>query len=266
MTTQLAQPSLSAQALYTADLQRIPDLVPDEIQVLVADIAAGGVCAERARHRIIEGMQRRIWRMAQRFARQCVHLTALDLAQEATLGLLEALPALQPQATAEAFFSWTTTRIRSSMIAAYWRDEVPFGLSKRQINRLRATKARPGDDTASMRIHQTPETCSLEHWIEQRSEEASPTDEHGDSSTEMLNLFAQSESGTYQDLYDAIDDLSLLERQVIVRRYGLRGHSAASLLQVGNQLHLSSARVQALERLACVHLRASLTRPTNGIA
>lgn len=243
MTTQLAQPSLFAQTLYTADVQRIPDLVPDEVAALEADIAAGGVCAEHARHRIVEGMQRRIWRMAQRFARQCVHLTALDLAQEATLGLLEALPALQPQATAEAVFSWTTTRIRSSMIAAYWRDEVPFGLSKRQINRLRATKARPSDDTASTRIHLTPETCSLEHWIDQRSEEAFPANEQGEPSTEVLNPFAQPESGNYRDLYDAIDDLSPLERQVIVRRYGLRGHSAASPVQVGNQLRLSSVRV-----------------------
>jgi RNA polymerase nonessential primary-like sigma factor len=266
MTTQLAPPSLSAHTLYTADLQHIADLVPDEVQVLVAAIAAGGLCAERARHRIIEGMQRRIWRMAQRFARQCTHLTALDLAQEATLGLLEALPALQPQATAEAFFFWATIRIRSSMIAAYWRDEVSFGLSKRQINRLRATRTRSGDDTASIKIHQTPENCSLEHWIELRSEEASPLNEQGESDTEMLNLFAHLESGAYRDLYDAIDKLSTLERQVIVRRYGLRRHAAASPLQVGHQLHLSSARVQALERLACAHLRATLTRPTNGVA
>jgi RNA polymerase sigma factor (sigma-70 family) len=211
-------------------------------------------------------MQRRIWRMAQRFARQCTHLTALDLAQEATLGLLEALPALQPQATAEAFFFWATIRIRSSMIAAYWRDEVSFGLSKRQINRLRATKARPGDDTASMRVRQTPETCSLEHWMELRSEEVTPIDEQGESSTEMLHPFAQSESGAYRGLYAAIDELSPLERQVIIRRYGLHGHAAASPLQVGHQLHLSSARVQALERLACAQLRAILTRPRNGVA
>jgi RNA polymerase sigma factor (sigma-70 family) len=264
MTT--AQPSLSAQALYTADLQQLSDLLPEELDRLLPVLIAGGERAEYARYRIVEGMQRRIWRMAQRFARRCVHLTALDLAQEATLGLLQALPAIQPQANAEAFFSWATTRMRSRMIAAYWRDEVAFGLSKRQVNRLRATRAQTRADTSSTTPYGTPETCSLEQWTEQHIEDASPSDEPQGASISVVSLFSQSDPEEYQDLYDAIDDLPALERQIVLQLYGLRGHTETSTQQVGRQLRLTPLRVQALEQLAYTHLRAALTRPTNGVA
>jgi RNA polymerase sigma factor (sigma-70 family) len=73
------------------------------------------------------------------------------------------------------------------------------------------------------------------------------------SNNPIDQFLEQEETGTVvRRLLDCLPDR---ERQVVVRRFGLDGHEARSLGDVGLDLHVSKERVRQLERKALEHMQ-----------
>lgn len=57
-----------------------------------------------------------------------------------------------------------------------------------------------------------------------------------------------------------LDELSIKQREVIVRRFGLRGHDSSTLEQVGEEIGLTRERVRQIQVDALKKLRRLLEK------
>jgi RNA polymerase nonessential primary-like sigma factor len=80
--------------------------------------------------------------------------------------------------------------------------------------------------------------------------------DHVDS--DPASLLQDSNMG--ESILQWLDELSEKQRDVIVRRFGLRGHEACTLEEVGHEIGLTRERVRQIQVEALKRLRAIIER------
>jgi len=278
LDTASAAVSLSAVDQYRREVARLVPLAPGEEDRLLACLAAGGVSAQSARARLIEGYQPLAIRLARGYASRSKRLAFLDFVQEGNVGLLEALMRHDGRAGGIPFRSWAASWMRGRMADAYWRAEglIRLPIKKaRALRRLCATRqmllgqlgreATPDELAAAsglslravldllcldarviLSLHRVPVGDARGGVCEERL--AVPPDVPVDEESEGGGDFAAL-------LRRAVGRLPARERLVVSLRYGFTDGTSHSLQEVAQLLGLGLAAVADADRRARLTLR-----------
>ncbi|WP_119395432.1 RNA polymerase sigma factor RpoS [Salinibius halmophilus] len=274
-----ARSSLDATQLYLNEIGFSPLLSPEE-EVYFARLARKG--DEAGRKRMIESNLRLVVKIARRYLNR--GLTLLDLIEEGNLGLIRAVEKFDPE-RGFRFSTYATWWIRQTIERAIMNQtrtiRLPIHVVKELNVYLRASR-----ELAQKLDHEpTPEEIAdlldkpvsdVKKMLGLNERIASvdvPMGQGGEKSlletiadNNARDPEAQLQGDDLNSQMDAwLDDLSEKQREVLARRFGLRGHEASTLEQVGKEIGLTRERVrqiqvEALRRLRDVMEKEGLSR------
>jgi RNA polymerase primary sigma factor len=194
-----------------------------------------------------------------------------DLAQEARLGLLEAIPGFDP--TKGRFATYASWRMRGRITRAFGSQGRLAKLSQYKAEQVRKARTilRLGGEAVDVALVLEVSEEVAQDVLEEAFRETSRLDaprryyDDGDAMTGYelipegdLTPFPSRQAGdrAASVLRPYVARLDSLEGQVLTLRYGLADEGALTLKQVGERLGLSLQEVWAVERRATRHLRA----------
>jgi RNA polymerase nonessential primary-like sigma factor len=269
--------ALSCTDLVTRYLNEIghkPLLTAEEELQLAHEVQAGSLAAK---NRMIEANLRLVVSIAKRS--QDRGLALLDLIAEGNLGLIRAVEKFDP-VLGNRFSTYGTWWIRQAIDRALMNQtgtiRTPIHVIKeiwqcqRAMSRLAPLLGRdPGPEELAQLLGKSPDDirkllnsrviiCSADHPVAEENEVAlieTISDSQGlrpDVSLESENI----RNGIQQWL----DRLSQKHRDVLQRRFGLNGHTGATLEEVGKQIGLTRERVRQLQMEALAKLRRMMER------
>lgn len=255
------QRSLDATQLYLNEIGFSPLLSPEE-EVYFARLARKG--EPSGRKRMIESNLRLVVKIARRYLNR--GLTLLDLIEEGNLGLIRAVEKFDPE-RGFRFSTYATWWIRQTIERAIMNQtrtiRLPIHVVKELNVYLRAAR-----ELAQKLDHEpTPEDIAelLEKPVEDvkkmlaLNERVTSIDTPVGASSEksLLDTLADEQSNDPSDelqdqnLKDSIDrwldELSEKQREVVARRFGLRGHETSTLEDVGREIGLTRERVRQIQ-------------------
>jgi RNA polymerase primary sigma factor len=266
--------SLSAQDVYMREVRWIPPLTENEEAQLLQCLVSN-VDVQQARDRLVEGYQTLIISLARRFVRHCRHLELLDLVQEGSEGLLQAISSYHASKGGSPFHMSAFAWIRGKMLMALWQNErfirLPFDKVRaiRQLGVINTQLlSKLGREPTCVEVAQAmgiKERDVLELVALQKQEvvslQAFPTDDDDLPIEEIIPDPATSTST--HDLFSSLD--AVLERlpereRIIVRlRYGFHDGQPYSQREVAGLLGISLSTVAALDRRAHMRMRKALS-------
>jgi len=255
------QRSLDATQLYLNEIGFSPLLSPDE-EVYFARLARKGDAA--GRKRMIESNLRLVVKIARRYLNR--GLTLLDLIEEGNLGLIRAVEKFDPE-RGFRFSTYATWWIRQTIERAIMNQtrtiRLPIHVVKELNVYLRAAR-----ELAQKLDHEpTPEDIAelLEKPVgdvkkmlalnERVTSIDTPVGHSSDKS--LLDTIADDRANDpcdflqNEDLKSGIDrwldELSEKQREVVARRFGLRGFETSTLEDVGHEIGLTRERVRQIQ-------------------
>jgi RNA polymerase sigma factor (sigma-70 family) len=208
--------------------------------------------------------------------RRCHFLDLLDLMQEGTLGLLQAIEARERRSTETPLKVWVLCWIRSAMLQAIYRHEravrLPDRVRKRlaclngaQIEFLTERGRTPSIQDLATRTGFTAEVVTsllliqAERFISLDAGEEASESAPLQISAEATATREEAPDSTLHDwLRSEIARLSERDQLVIRHRYGFDGEAAKSTRAVASLLGLSPRVVQDIDRRVRLHLRVAL--------
>lgn len=256
-----ANPSLDATRLYLNEIGYSPLLSAEE-EVFFARKALKG--DEAARRRMIESNLRLVVKISRRYVNR--GLSLLDIIEEGNLGLIRAVEKFDPE-KGFRFSTYATWWIRQNIERAIMNQtrtiRLPIHVVKELNVYLRASRElsqkldhepnhqeiadlldRPVENVKKMltlneRISSVdmPMTVESEKSILETVPDTSQSDP-----CEMLQ-----ETDLMSSMEDWLDELSVKHREVLTRRFGLRGHSIGTLEDVGKEIGLTRERVRQIQ-------------------
>ena len=255
------QRSLDATQLYLNEIGFSPLLSPEE-EVYFARLARKGEPA--GRKRMIESNLRLVVKIARRYLNR--GLTLLDLIEEGNLGLIRAVEKFDPE-RGFRFSTYATWWIRQTIERAIMNQtrtiRLPIHVVKELNVYLRAAR-----ELAQKLDHEpTPEDIAelLEKPVEDvkkmlaLNERVTSIDTPIGNMTEksLLDTIADDRANDPSDaLQDDdlkasidrwLDELSEKQREVVARRFGLRGYETSTLEDVGREIGLTRERVRQIQ-------------------
>ncbi len=227
---------------------------------------------ERARTTLIESHLRLVASVARRYLRPGLVLG--DLIQEGTIGLIRAVDKFDP-----------TRGVRLSTYAVWWiRQSIERSIAEtgdviripiyvaqkvRKLGKLTQgtlrDTGRDADPSAlaeelGVSVPQLEQmatlgqlTLSLDQKIGE-SEDARLGDQIADDATTGESQTLQ-KMVLQQEVQDMLRDLDARERKILIMRFGLEGHTPATLQQAGEKMKLTKERVRQIERKALDKIR-----------
>lgn len=274
-----AEKSLDATQLYLNEIGYSPLLSADEEKFYARQARSGD---ESGRKRMIESNLRLVVKISRRYINR--GLTLLDLIEEGNLGLIRAVEKFDPD-LGFRFSTYATWWIRQTIERAIMNQtrtiRLPIHVVKELNIYLRAAREltqkldhepsaeeiaqmldRPVDDVKRM-------LCLNERVI------SMDTPVGPDSDSSMVDLIADIQvSDPSQLLQDTdikdniavwLDELSDKQREVVSRRFGLRGYESSTLEEVGREIGLTRERVRQIQVEALKRLRNIMeTQGLNG--
>ncbi len=269
---------LDVTQLYLNEIGYSPLLTADE-EVYYSRLARKG--DEAGRKRMIESNLRLVVKIARRYLNR--GLTLLDLVEEGNLGLIRAVEKFDPE-RGFRFSTYATWWIRQTIERAIMNQtrtiRLPIHVVKELNSYLRAERE------LSQKLDHMPSPEEMARELDRPVAEAKrlcglkervasvdvPLAQ--DSDQVLLDTIADhnalnpSQILQNDDLSDSIDhwldDLSDKQREVVVRRFGLRGHEAATLEEVGREIGLTRERVRQIQVEALKSLRGMFE--SNGLS
>lgn len=275
------QRSLDATQIYLNEIGFSPLLSAEE-EVHYARLALKGDPA--GRKRMIESNLRLVVKISRRYINR--GLSLLDLIEEGNLGLIHAVEKFDPE-RGFRFSTYATWWIRQTIERAIMNQTRTIRLPIHVVKELNVYLRAARELTKRLDHEATPEEVAealdkpvdeVKHILALNERMTSidiPISNDGDKT--IGDTIADENSGDPVDILED-DDLnrcidmwlsSLPEKQcdVVIRRFGLRGHEANTLEEVGREIGLTRERVRqiqvdALRRLRDILEKEGLTGPS----
>lgn len=254
------QSTLDATQLYLNEIGFSPLLTAEE-EVYYARRARQGI--ESARKRMIESNLRLVVKISRRYVNR--GLSLLDLIEEGNLGLIHAVEKFDPE-RGFRFSTYATWWIRQTMERALMNQtrtvRLPIHVVKELNVYLRAARElshkldhEPSADEIARLLDRPVEDVQRMLGLNERvSSIDAPV--AGDSEKTLgetladVNALDPSQQVQDEDirvnLDQWLDTLPDKQREVLARRFGLRGHEVATLEEVGEEIGLTRERVRQI--------------------
>jgi RNA polymerase nonessential primary-like sigma factor len=252
---------IDAIQLYLQEIGFSSLLTPEE-EVHYARLARRGV--KSGKDKMIESNLRLVVKIAKRYLNR--GLSMLDLIEEGNLGLIRAVEKFDPE-RGFRFSTYATWWIRQTIERAIMNQtriiRLPIHVVKelnvylrvaRELSQQLDHDPKP-EDIASI-LGKPPEGIKKMLWI---NEKISSVDIPISPDTDKLILETISddnevdpasqlqEQNLMYNLNLWLDKLSKKQLEVLVRRFGLRGHEASTLEKVGNDIGITRERVRQIQ-------------------
>ena len=270
--------ALDATQLYLNEIGFSSLLTPEE-EVHFARLAQRGDPA--GRKRMIESNLRLVVKIARRYVNR--GLSLLDLIEEGNLGLIRAVEKFDPE-RGFRFSTYATWWIRQTIERAIMNQtrtiRLPIHVVKELNVYLRAARE------LTQKLDHEPSAEEIANLLEKPVEEVKrmlglnervtsvDVSLGPDSDKTLLDTLTDDrptdpcELLQDDDLSQSIDqwlsDLTDKQREVVVRRFGLRGHESCTLEEVGQEIGLTRERVRQIQVEALKRLREILEK--NGLS
>lgn len=269
-----SQKSLDATQLYLNEIGFSPLLSPQE-EVYYARQALRGV--ESGRKRMIESNLRLVVKISRRYVNRGLNL--LDLIEEGNLGLIRAVEKFDPE-RGFRFSTYATWWIRQTIERAIMNQtrtiRLPIHVVKELNVYLRAARELSqkldheptAEEIADLLDRPVADVKRMLGLNERVTSANSPLGPESDKS--ILDTIADSSQADPamllqdSDLRANIDtwlsQLSEKQREVVARRFGLRGYEMSTLEEVGREIGLTRERVRQIQVEALKRLRDTLEK------
>ena len=268
-TARKVEKSLDATQLYLNEIGYSPLLSADE-EKHYARLARSG--DESGRKRMIESNLRLVVKISRRYINR--GLTLLDLIEEGNLGLIRAVEKFDPE-RGFRFSTYATWWIRQTIERAIMNQtrtiRLPIHVVKELNVYLRAARELTqkldhepsAEEIAEMLDKPAADVKRLLGLNERVTSVDTPVGPDSDKS--VVDTIADThESDPSQLLQDSdirdsiaswLDELSEKQREVVSRRFGLRGYESSTLEEVGREIGLTRERVRQIQVEALKRLR-----------
>ena len=266
--------NLDATQLYLNEIGFSPLLSAEE-EVYFSRLALKG--DESARKRMIESNLRLVVKIARRYVNR--GLALLDLIEEGNLGLIRAVEKFDPE-RGFRFSTYATWWIRQTIERAIMNQtrtiRLPIHVVKELNVYLRAARE------LSQKLDHEPTAEEIAHLLDKPVEDVEKMlalnervtsmdvsvgpssdktvvdtvpDQHVSDPVELLQ-----DSDLSASLNEWLDELCEKQREVVARRFGLRGHETSTLEEVGREIGLTRERVRQIQVEALKRLRDILQK------
>ena len=255
------QKNLDATQLYLNEIGFSPLLSAEE-EVYFARKALRG--EDAARKRMIESNLRLVVKISRRYVNR--GLALLDLVEEGNLGLIRAVEKFDPE-RGFRFSTYATWWIRQTIERAIMNQtrtiRLPIHVVKELNVYLRAARE------LSQKLDHEPSAEEIAHLLDKPVEDVEKMLALNERVTSMDVPVGPSSDKTVVDtvpdqqvsdpvelLQDSnlseslngwLDELSEKQREVVARRFGLRGHETSTLEEVGREIGLTRERVRQIQ-------------------
>lgn len=266
--------SLDATHLYLGEIGFAPLLTAEE-EVYYARRAEQG-CIE-SRNQMIESNLRLVVKIARRYINR--GLTLLDLIEEGNLGLIRAVEKFDPE-KGFRFSTYGTWWIRQTIERALMNQTRTIRLPIHVVKEMNVY-LRTGREL-SQKLDHEPNFEEIAHALDKPAktvekvlalnEKTSSLDLPVSSETDRTvvdtikeevdhdPLKILMEENFKQSIDEWLDTLNEKQRDVIVRRFGLRGFQQSTLEEVGSEINLTRERVRQIQVESLDHLKQLLTK------
>jgi RNA polymerase nonessential primary-like sigma factor len=266
--------SLDATQMYLNEIGFSPLLTPDE-EVHFARLARKGV--EAGRRRMIESNLRLVVKISRRYVNR--GLSLLDLIEEGNLGLIRAVEKFDPE-RGFRFSTYATWWIRQTIERAIMNQTRTIRLPIHVVKELNVYLRAARELTQKLDHDPTPEEIAelLDKPVddvkrmlglnERVTSVDTPLGHDSDKSIlDTISDIRESDPAVLlqdSDLNTSIDkwlcELSEKQREVVARRFGLRGYETSTLEEVGKEIGLTRERVRQIQVEALKRLRLILEK------
>lgn len=266
--------SLDATQIYLNEIGFSPLLTPEE-EVYFGRLTRKGDPQGRAR--MIESNLRLVVKISRRYLNR--GLTLLDLIEEGNLGLIRAVEKFDPE-RGFRFSTYATWWIRQTIERALMNQtrtiRLPIHVVKELNIYLRAAREltqkldhEPTAEEIAEHLDKPVETVKKMLGLNERVSSVD-TPVGGESDKPLIDTLAdENEQGPESVLVDGdvrqhvdqwLSQLTEKQCEVVVRRFGLRGHEVSTLEHVGEEIGLTRERVRQIQVEALKKLRRILDR------
>ncbi len=266
--------SLDATQLYLNEIGFSPLLSPEE-EVYFSRLALRG--DDAGRRRMIESNLRLVVKISRRYVNR--GLTLLDLIEEGNLGLIRAVEKFDPE-RGFRFSTYATWWIRQTIERAIMNQTRTIRLPIHVVKELNVYLRAARELTQKLDHEPTPEEIAelldkpagdVKRMLKLNERVASVDTPLGpDSDKSILDTITDTHQSNpaellqSRNLNDSIDswleDLSEKQREVVARRFGLRGHETCTLEEVGREIGLTRERVRQIQVEALKRLRVIMEK------
>lgn len=282
MTSKISGSSINhdAEFLYMRDIEFVPLLTAKEEIELGNLIQQGN---EAARHKMIESNLRLVVKIARKY--HAYKLSLMDLIEEGNIGLMHAVEKFDP-----------TKGFRFSTYASWWiRHEIERAIMNqsrtvrlpvhvvREVNKYKRAAYQ-----LVQKLQHEPNMQEIAESTDQTVANVSKLMNYNKSAASVDEPMGSSDEGSFtildavknenaedpveiaqtKDVYSHINEwlafLADKPREIIERRFGLKGYEPQTLEQVAKEVELTRERVRQIQMQALVRLRTILNK--NGFA
>lgn len=269
-----ASRNLDATQLYLNEIGFSPLLTAEE-EVKYSRMAIRG--EEAGRKRMIESNLRLVVKIARRYLNR--GLSLLDLIEEGNLGLIRAVEKFDPE-RGFRFSTYATWWIRQTIERAIMNQtrtiRLPIHVVKELNVYLRAAREltqkldhEPNAEEIALMLDKPVEDVKKMLGLNERIASIdTPIGPDSDKSlldtlpdtnvSDPATLLQISDMSSSLDVW--LEDLNEKQREVISRRFGLRGFEASTLEEVGHEIGLTRERVRQIQVEALKRLRDILEK------
>jgi RNA polymerase nonessential primary-like sigma factor len=266
--------NLDATQIYLSEIGFSPLLTAEE-EVYFSRLALKG--DERSRKRMIESNLRLVVKIARRYNNRGLPL--LDLIEEGNLGLIRAVEKFDPE-RGFRFSTYATWWIRQTIERAIMNQtrtiRLPIHVVKELNIYLRTARElvqkldhEPTAEDIAFELNVPVESVSKMLRLNERI--ASVDSSFGGEGEKVLLDVIPDEKASDPEtklqtndikhsIVDWLNELNSKQREVLARRFGLLGHEAATLEDVGVEIGLTRERVRQIQVEALKRLRDILSQ------
>jgi RNA polymerase nonessential primary-like sigma factor len=266
--------SLDATQIYLSEIGFSPLLSAEE-EIYFSRLALKG--DEASRKRMIVSNLRLVVKIARRYNNRGLPL--LDLIEEGNLGLIRAVEKFDPE-RGFRFSTYATWWIRQTIERAIMNQtrtiRLPIHVVKELNIYLRTSRELvqkldhepTAEDIASLLDRPVADVNKMLRLNERITSVDTPF--AGDSDKALLDVIADEKSDGPEEnlqledmsnnIISWLNELNSKQREVLARRFGLMGHEAATLEEVGREIGLTRERVRQIQVEALKRLRDILSQ------